>query len=129
MTTAVGITEFIGAEMIKKAISLAWKAHKTPEKLFILEKDRKGDPQQVFISFPASGSAKDWYSQKPFGEVPIDPDLFPSLKSIGYNDAAKVKEAFQGRFQAILSKPLLETELVTFLSWFSEDYRDHQEII
>ncbi|XP_057761995.1 protein EDS1-like [Arachis stenosperma] len=111
MAAAVGITEFIGAEMIEKAISLAWKAHKTPEKPFILEKNRKGDPQQVFISFPASGSAKDWYSQKPFGEVPIDLDLFPSLKSIGYNDAAKVNEAFQGRFQAILSKPLLETEV------------------
>ncbi|MED6136531.1 hypothetical protein PIB30_056863 [Stylosanthes scabra] len=111
MAAVVGSTEFIGAELVEKAISMAWKAHRTPEKHFILEKNRKGEPQQVFISFPASGSAKDWYSQKPFGEVPIDLDLFPSLKTIGHNEPAKVNEAFQTRFQAILSKSSFETEV------------------
>ena len=107
-----GCIELTG-ERIEKALALTRKAHKTPDKPFLVEKIPKSNPPEVYISFPGSGAAKDWYSQKPFGEGQIDLNLFPSLKSIGNNEAAKVNEAFQRRFKAILDKSSLEKEVLT----------------
>ncbi|MQL05688.1 hypothetical protein EI015_26830, partial [Escherichia coli] len=63
------------------------------------------------MSFPGSGTIKDWYSGKPFGEIEINLNLFPSLKSIGVSEAALVNEAFQRRFEAILAKSSLVAEV------------------
>ena len=63
----------------------------------------RNDPQEVIFCFPGSGAVRDWYSQKNFGETKIDLGLFPSLRSIGIDEQALVNEAFQKKFQEILS--------------------------
>lgn len=103
------------ADQIEKAFSTAWKAHKSPEKHYLVEKNTRVNPSEVIISFPASGSVKDWYSGTTFGETKIDLKLFPSLKSIGNNEAAKVNEAFLKRFQDILDKSAFKDEVTTLL--------------
>ncbi|OIV97084.1 hypothetical protein TanjilG_25674 [Lupinus angustifolius] len=101
----------ISRDQIDKAFSLAWKAHKTPEKHYLIEKIRKYNRSEIIISFPASGSIKDWYSKGPFGETKVNLNLFASLKSIGNNEAASVNEAFQSRFEAIVAKSSFEVKV------------------
>jgi len=102
----------LSAERIDKSFALSWKAHRTPEKLYLLEKNNRSNPPEVIISFPASGAFKDWYSKTTFGETEIDLKLFRSLKSIGNNEPAKVNQFFQQRFQDILAKSSLEEEVL-----------------
>ncbi|KAI9174230.1 hypothetical protein LWI28_014295 [Acer negundo] len=98
----------VSEELIKKAWSLAMKAHKSPEKLFLVEKSRSST--EVIFSFPGSWSVNDWFSTgSPFGEKKIDLGKFASLKSIGNEDVAIFNEAFLKRFDAIL--PQLQTEV------------------
>lgn len=104
--------EVIGTkeEVIKKACSIAMKAHKSTEKQpYIVEKNR-GSPDVIF-SFPGSWSISDWFSRNPFGEKKIDPHppQFASLRSIVNDQVATVNEAFLIRFQAIL--PQLQNEV------------------
>ncbi|KAI4336077.1 hypothetical protein L6164_014652 [Bauhinia variegata] len=100
-----GILELTEDE-IKMLSEKAWKAHKSAS--YLVEKNSK-----VIISFPRSGSIKDWFSGngKPFGETEIDLTRFPSMKSVGNNKTALVNEAFQKRFQDMLSKPAFKTEV------------------
>ncbi|KAH9775957.1 protein eds1-related [Citrus sinensis] len=98
-------------EVIKKACSIAMKAHKLPEKqLYLVEKNRGSS--DVIFSFPGSWTISDWFSRSPFGEKMIDPHppQFASLRSIGNDQVATVNEAFLTRFQAIL--PQLQNEVV-----------------
>ncbi|KAJ1421784.1 Fungal lipase-like domain [Sesbania bispinosa] len=101
----------IRREWIEKVFALAWKAHKSPDKHFLLEKINKSKPPEIIITFPGSGSVKDWYSKRTFGETKINLSLFPSLKSIGNNEAALVNQAFLQRFKDILDKSPLEAEV------------------
>lgn len=101
----------LSAERIDKSFAASLKAHKTPEKLYLIEKNNKSNPPEVIISFPASGVFNDWYSKTTFGETEIDLKLFRSLKSIGNNEAAKVNQFFLQRFKDILAKSTLEEEV------------------
>lgn len=109
------LAESIGmsGEQIEKTFSVAWKAHKTPDKPYLLEKITKNNRSEVIISFPGSGTINDWYTGNPFGETKINLNLFPSLKSLGISEAALVNEAFLLRFEAILAKSSLEDEVLT----------------
>lgn len=101
------------AERIEKAFTVSSKAHKSPEKHYLVEKISRSNPPEVTISFPASGDFKDWYSKTTFGETKIDLSLFPTLRSIGNSEAALVNEASLQRFQDILAKSPLKDEVLS----------------
>ncbi|OIV89867.1 hypothetical protein TanjilG_23132 [Lupinus angustifolius] len=98
-------------EVIKKACSLAFKAHKSPEKSYVSEKIRISSESNLFISFPGSWDQNNWFSKKPFGESKIDLNLFPSLRSVGNDEAALVNEAFLLKFKNILDNSSLKFEV------------------
>lgn len=85
--------------IIKKACSLAFKAHKATKEHYKLEKEK----DYVIISFPGSWIETDWFVVgKSFGETKVDLQLLPSLKSVGNDEAALVNEAFLNRFDQLL---------------------------
>ncbi|KAM3703785.1 hypothetical protein ACJW31_04G124000 [Castanea mollissima] len=89
----VGENKEINTDLIQKACSLAVNAHSKPsQKSYILEKT--GGSSYVIFSFPGYWSKNDWYTGEPFGETEINLDLFPSLRSIGLDEHAKVNKAF-----------------------------------
>ena len=99
----VGENKEINTNLIQKACSLAVKAHsKSSQKSYILEKTRGSS--YVIFSFPGYWSENDWYDGEPFGETKINLDLFPSLKSIGVDEHAKVNKAFLQRFVDKISR-------------------------
>ncbi|KAI4343796.1 hypothetical protein L6164_011104 [Bauhinia variegata] len=102
----VGIRE----EVIKRACILAFKAHKSSDKTYLVEKSRSSS-SQVIISFPGSWCVNDWFSGKPFGETKIDLEMFPSLRSVSNDEAALVNQAFLRRFQSILTSPSFQSEV------------------
>lgn len=87
----------LNEDPINKALALFLKAHRSPEKPYLVEKIR-GSPSKVIFIFPCCGSVKDWYSETPFGESPINLTHFPSLKSVGNDEAALVNKSFLQRF-------------------------------
>ncbi|XP_038878938.1 protein EDS1L-like [Benincasa hispida] len=95
---ATGLKE----DLIANAWSAAIKAHKHPEKPFLLDKTRDFS----VISFAGSWSPDAWFSSSDssFGETKIDSRLFPSVRSIGVDDYAVVNSAFFQRFEGILGK-------------------------
>ncbi|XAR50123.1 Carboxylesterase, partial [Bertholletia excelsa] len=76
-------------------------------KLYLLEKSRG----EVIFGFPGSWSAGEWFSGDPFGEIKVNQQLFPSLKSIGTDEVATVNQAFLRRFEALLRTPSFEAEV------------------
>ena len=99
----VGENKEINTNLIQKACSLAVKAHsKSSQKSYILEKT--GGSSYVIFSFPGYWSENDWYDGEPFGETKINLDLFPSLRSIGIDEHAKVNKAFLQRFVDKISR-------------------------
>ncbi|TKY73449.1 EDS1L protein [Spatholobus suberectus] len=99
-------------ELIKKACALAFKAHKSPKKCYLLKKIVNSSSKvNLIISFPGSWVASDWFVRKPFGVTNINLALFPSLRSLGNDQAALVNEAFLLRFQSILSNSSLKSEV------------------
>ncbi|XP_050256474.1 protein EDS1-like [Quercus robur] len=99
----VGENKEINTDLIQKACSLAVKAHsKSSQKSYILEKT--GGSSYVIFSFPGYWSENDWYDGEPFGETKINLDLFPSLRSIGIDEHAKVNKAFLQRFVDKISR-------------------------
>ena len=99
----VGENKEINTDLIQKACSLAVKAHsKSSQKSYIREKT--GGSSYVIFSFPGYWSENDWYDGEPFGETKINLDLFPSLKSIGVDEHAKVNKAFLQRFVDKISR-------------------------
>ncbi|KAF7838386.1 protein EDS1-like [Senna tora] len=101
---SIGIRE----ELIKKATSLAFKAHKSPEKPYLLEKIRSSE---LIITFSGSWTIPDWFSDNNFGETPINLTLFPSLRSIGNDEPALVNKAFLLRFETILNNSSLKSDV------------------
>jgi len=111
-------------EVIEKAYAGCWRAHRSPDKPYLVEEIGRKDPSEVIISFPGSGAVKDWYSRRNFGETKIDPSLFPSLRSIGNGEPALVNEAFSKRFKDILlarpslaEKVLYDSNSLTLNDW------------
>ena len=99
----VGENKEINTNLIQKACSLAVKAHsKSSQKSYIREKT--GGSSYVIFSFPGYWSENDWYDGEPFGETKINLDLFPSLRSIGIDEHAKVNKAFLQRFVDKISR-------------------------
>ncbi|KAL3640645.1 Lipase (class 3) [Castilleja foliolosa] len=111
------IGDYIGLkeEIIQKACKLSMKAHaKSPVKPYIHEKNR-GSTETIF-AFPGSWSADDWYSRSPFGEIKVDVSKFPSIKSIGTEEIGFVNGAFSRRFDELLSRSSLATEVEKAIS-------------
>ncbi|KAM2487256.1 hypothetical protein ACFX1W_039214 [Malus domestica] len=113
----------ISEELIKKSCSLAFKAHKSPDDLFHVEKSASGSSDVVF-SFPGSWSVESWASgESAFGEKTIQLSLFPSLKSIGYYDEAagpgghqdfaiaSFNQAFLQKFEHVLQNSQLKNKV------------------
>ncbi|KMT10479.1 hypothetical protein BVRB_5g116030 [Beta vulgaris subsp. vulgaris] len=98
-------------EMIGKACTVAIKAHKSSSnKPYICEKS-KSSSSEVIFGFTGTWDFGDWFTHKPFGTTKIDLNLFPSLKTIGSNEAATVNQAFLQRFEAILAKTSFKNEV------------------
>ncbi|KAJ7956299.1 Enhanced disease susceptibility 1 [Quillaja saponaria] len=100
------LEEVIG---MKKICSLAFKALRLTDKPYHVEETRSSS--EIFISFQGSWSVNEWFAGNPFGETKIDLQLFPSLRSIGNDEAALVNEAFLNKFKAILGSSSLENEV------------------
>ncbi|KAL2465281.1 Protein EDS1 [Abeliophyllum distichum] len=110
MGERVGDITGLREELILKSCKLAIKAHeKFPGKLYIYEKNR-GSTEAVF-AFAGSWLVDHWYSRKPFGETKVDASKFPSLRSIGRDEIALVNEAFSTRFEQLLIKSTLASEV------------------
>ncbi|KAM4107215.1 hypothetical protein ACB094_04G126600 [Castanea mollissima] len=90
----------INTELIKKAYSLAVKAHsKSLERAYYVEGRSHRSSNPIIFSFSGCWSENDWYDGEPFGATEINlPLLFPSLRSIGVNENALVNKAFLQRF-------------------------------
>lgn len=98
-------------ELVKKACAVAFKADKSPEKPYVLEKIRGSSESVNIIGFPASWAVTDWFASKPCGETKINLAQFPSLRSVGNDEAALVNEAFLRRFDSVLSNSALKAEV------------------
>ncbi|XLR23845.1 hypothetical protein S83_051745 [Arachis hypogaea] len=100
-------------EVVKKACAAAVKANKSPEKPFVLEKIKVSSEAVNIFAFPASWRVTNLYASngKPFGETKINVEQFPSLRSVGNDEAALVNEASLTRFQLVMSNPTLQNEV------------------
>lgn len=98
-------------DIITKACGLAFKAHKSPEKLYLYEKVRISSEIYHVFSFTGSWDPNEWFVKKPFGETKIDLVKFPSLRSIGNDEAALVNEGFAKRFNLILETTPIKSEV------------------
>ncbi|RDX64077.1 Protein EDS1L, partial [Mucuna pruriens] len=106
------LTLGLDGELIKKSCALAFKAHKSPKKRYILKKIQNSSSKvNIIISFPGSWDASDWFARKPFGVTDINLVLFPSLRSIGNDEVALVNETFLLRFESILSNSSLKSKV------------------
>ncbi|GFP97694.1 protein eds1l [Phtheirospermum japonicum] len=111
------IGDYIGLkeEIIQKACKLSVKAHdKSPVKPYIHEKNRGST--ETYFAFPGSWSADDWYCGSPFGEIKVDVSKFPSMRSIGTEEIGFVNGAFSRRFEELLSRSSLATEVEKAIS-------------
>ena len=100
-------------ERMKEALAMAWRVHESPQKHFLLKKIRSShNSKEVIFSFPAYGAPRDWFSGRTFGQIQINLVLFPSLRSIGNDEAAMVNEAFLLRFQDIIGKSSLQAKVI-----------------
>ncbi|KAK4264272.1 hypothetical protein QN277_025475 [Acacia crassicarpa] len=108
-------TENLGAvlgveeDLIKKASERAFKSHK--DKPFLSEKYKSSasssSSSSLIISFAPSWSLSDWHSD----DTKIDLSLFPSLRSIGNDEPAKVHKASLSRFQSLLTNQSFQSEV------------------
>lgn len=115
-TVKLGQSIEIKEEVIKKVCPLAMKAHKSPEKPYLVEKIKTSSStsSEVVFSFPGSWSVNDWFTRSSFGETKVDLHLFPSLKYIGLAETAAVNEAFFKRFKAVLDNSQFKNEVCGF---------------
>lgn len=107
MVESLGNRMRLSEEAITKAASQAMKAHNSPGRPYLQEKHRG------FAIFAFSGFwlLDDWFTHPPFGETAMDASMFPSLRSVGNDEAAAVSASFLRRFKAILSQLPLEKEV------------------
>lgn len=97
-------------ELIKKACNLAMEAHSLSSGKPYIYKKKSGSMDAVF-GFAGTWSLDGWYSNTSFGETKINITLFPSLRSVGTDEVAKVNEAFASRFEGILNNSSLKNEV------------------
>ncbi|XP_047310342.1 protein EDS1L-like [Impatiens glandulifera] len=104
--------EVVSVNLIVKACSHATKAHKFPGKSYLTHKI-SGSPSDVIVfTFPGSWHVNDWFHHKQFGQVEINTDLFPSLKSLIPNQPAPLlNEAFLQKFHQLLLNTSFEKEV------------------
>ncbi|KAK7354110.1 hypothetical protein VNO80_19568 [Phaseolus coccineus] len=100
-------------DVIKRVCGLAFKAHKhkSQEKLYFYEKVQISSGTYHVFSFSGSWDATEWFVNKPFGGTKIDINLFPSLRSIGNDEAALVNEGFAKRFDHIFKTTPFKSEV------------------
>lgn len=99
--------------LIELCCSLSMRAHSSPSaSLFLLHSFPHPSPTSIF-AFPGSWSAEDWIAGDGacFGETEVDSSLFPSLRSIGNDVAARVNMAFLRSFQRLLATSRLQSEV------------------
>ncbi|XP_018721065.2 protein EDS1 [Eucalyptus grandis] len=88
-------------EVIKAALSASIEARDDRQELSI-----RNSSSEVIVAFPGSWSPEDWFPKdskaEPFGDDQIDRKKFPSLRSIGKDEDARVNKAFMQRFLRIL---------------------------
>lgn len=98
-------------ETVKSACHLAFKAHKSQDESFVVEK--RGS-EIIIFAFAGSWSADDWFNAggtQAFGEAKIDLRQFPCLRSISNDDLARVNQAFLSKFLAIIQGSTLKTKV------------------
>ncbi|CAJ1975215.1 unnamed protein product [Sphenostylis stenocarpa] len=100
-------------DVIKRVCGLAFKAHnhKSPDKLYFYEKIQISSGTYNVFSFSGSWDATEWFVNKPFGGTKIDLTLFPSLRSIGNDEAALVNEGFAKRLYHIFKTTSFRSEV------------------
>nr|GMD34633.1 protein EDS1-like [Ipomoea batatas] len=97
-------------DLIKKACSFAMKAHeKFPGKAYLYEKSQSSN--YAIFAFPGLWAVGDWYTHKPFGETKVNTTLFRFLRSIGTDEVALVNAAFSSRFEELLRRTSLSSEV------------------
>ncbi|KAL7617934.1 hypothetical protein Lser_V15G00444 [Lactuca serriola] len=106
MRESIGEKSGISESVIIKASSLSIKSHKS-NGCYIKE----SGPDETIFAFTGSWSVQDFYSRDPFGETKIDLSHFPSLKSIGNNELAKINQGFFQRFQSLFQTPSFKSEV------------------
>uniref|UniRef100_A0A2P2JMC7 Lipase n=1 Tax=Rhizophora mucronata TaxID=61149 RepID=A0A2P2JMC7_RHIMU len=108
----------VGEEVIKKACSMAMKAHKSPDKLYLSDKIRCSSPEgpleKHVFSFSGSWLVSDWFKKGPFGAVDVDLQVFPSFRYLGLKEIATVNEAFLQRFKQVWDYPQFRNEVCAF---------------
>ncbi|XP_047970350.1 protein EDS1B-like [Salvia hispanica] len=100
-------------DVIQRACRLSLKAH-DKGKPYLHEKTRGST--DVFLAFPGSWCVDDWYTRDPFGEVKVDVSMFPCIRSVGNEEIGLVNEAFARRFEALLNRSSLATEVEKAMS-------------
>ncbi|TKY73448.1 EDS1L protein [Spatholobus suberectus] len=98
-------------ELITVACGLAFQAHTAPGNLYRYNDIGISSEAYRVFSFSGSWDAAEWFVNKPFGETKIDLALFPSLRSIGNDEAALVNEGFAKRFDNILKTTTIKSEV------------------
>lgn len=91
-------------KLINSVASLAMEAHKFPGEPF--RRKKLSGSSAVVFAFSGSWAPDDGVdaqAQAPFGEEKIDPDVFPSLRSLGDGGVAAVNGWFLRRFEGIKS--------------------------
>ncbi|XP_020235407.1 protein EDS1L [Cajanus cajan] len=104
-------TTGLNEDLIAKACAFAFKAHKSPEKLYLSEKLKISSEASHVFAFTASWDSAQWFLDKPFGETKIDLALFPSLRSIGNDEAALANQAFAKAFDRVFKTTNLKSEV------------------
>ncbi|XP_010942175.1 protein EDS1B [Elaeis guineensis] len=116
MASGEGLTAMRDEEkaLVALCCSVSMSAHRSPSSHFLLRTVSHPFPSAVF-AFPASWSVDDWILAGewggPFGESEIDACLFPSLRSVGNDVAARVNRAFLRSFQRLLKDSRLQAEV------------------
>lgn len=100
-------------DVVKEACAVAGRAHRSAGKPYVVAKHRGGGggSPEVIFGFAGAWSVDHWYARRPFGESKIDPQLFPSLRSMVREEVAVVNDAFQRRFQELLAVSPLQSEV------------------
>lgn len=116
MASREGLAAMRGEEkaLVELCCSVSMSAHHSPSSPFIVRTVSHPFPSAIF-AFPASWSVDDWILAGehggPFGESEVDSSLFPSLRSIANDEAARVNRAFLRSFQRLLNDSRLQAEV------------------
>ncbi|KAK7317216.1 hypothetical protein RJT34_01256 [Clitoria ternatea] len=97
-------------EVIKKARDVAFEAHVSNNNKYHVSQWTLTEAY-LFISFPGSWDATEWFDNKIFGESKIDLDLLPPLRSVGNDEPALVNQGFLQIFHDIFKNSQIKSEV------------------